>query len=287
MTSSLQSSGPALTYSQLDRSRWNVVDLITILGKQAAPTTLFCDIDMTFVEALRKQFHAEDIQITETAILLKAIAIAQRDHPFSRSILLPFGRIATLENIAGGFTVERLVEGKPAVFFGTIDSPDTKSLEQIAFELKQFTSGKIDEHPQLSRQMKFSAMPWLLRKVVFFLSMFSAEIRLHAMKASFGLSSLGKYGVKAITGPCVCTSTFAVGTIEERPVVKKQTVVIRKMMTLSLLFDHRCMDGAVAARFLADVKGLLEGNLGIYLPTCRRLRETVTLLNRREKVRQA
>jgi hypothetical protein len=37
------------------------------------------------------------------------------------------------------------------------------------------------------------------------------------------------------------------------------------MMTLSLNFDHRMIDGAPAARFLQDIKALLEGGLESYL----------------------
>lgn len=68
-----------------------------------------------------------------------------------------------------------------------------------------------------------------------------------------------------MTGPCICTSTFGVGQIEERAVVKDDQIVVRPMMTLSLVFDQRCMDGGMAAQFLKDVKELLEGGLDAFL----------------------
>jgi len=256
-----------LSYSWLERCRWNVLDLITIVGRQAIPTTLFCDVDMTWAENLRSEFLARNNRLTETAILLKAIGIAQRNHPASRSTMLPWGRIATFERIVAGFTVERKVGEQPAVFFGSIESPDTKPLEAIAQELRMFSECSLEEHPQLALETKFSKMPWCLRQILLRLIMILPELRQKSMASTFGVSSLGKYGASAITGPCVCTSTFGVGVVEDRPIVRNGQVIVRPMLTLSLLFDHRCIDGACAARFLREVKELLEGRLEEHLLT--------------------
>lgn len=48
-------------------------------------------------------------------------------------------------------------------------------------------------------------------------------------------------------------------SIVKRPVVVGDAIAIRSMMNLCLSFDHRIIDGAVAGRFLAKVKGWLEG----------------------------
>ena len=48
------------------------------------------------------------------------------------------------------------------------------------------------------------------------------------------------------------------GRIEEMPVVKDGKVVARKIMPISFTYDHRILDGAEAARFLNDLKALLE-----------------------------
>ncbi len=48
------------------------------------------------------------------------------------------------------------------------------------------------------------------------------------------------------------------GRIVNKPVGLEGQVVLRDMMTLSLSFDHRLIDGAPAARFLQRVKQLVE-----------------------------
>jgi 2-oxoglutarate dehydrogenase E2 component (dihydrolipoamide succinyltransferase) len=53
---------------------------------------------------------------------------------------------------------------------------------------------------------------------------------------------------------------LCVGAIQKRPVVLPGTdaIAVRSMVYLSLTFDHRLVDGAVADRFLAEVKSTLE-----------------------------
>ena len=118
---------------------------------------------------------------------------------------------------------------------------------------------------KLRLENNFSKMPWLFRQLIFRLAILFPEFRLRSLGATFGVSSLGKFGVKAITGPCVCTSTFGIGAVEDRAIARKGQVLIRPILTLSLLFDHRCIDGACAARFLREVKELLEGHLAEHL----------------------
>lgn len=77
---------------------------------------------------------------------------------------------------------------------------------------------------------------------------------------TFSISNLGMYGVKqfaAIVNPPE-GAILAVGGTEERAVVENSAVVVRKMMTLTLSCDHRVVDGAVGAEFLAALKKHIE-----------------------------
>jgi pyruvate dehydrogenase E2 component (dihydrolipoamide acetyltransferase) len=53
-----------------------------------------------------------------------------------------------------------------------------------------------------------------------------------------------------------------VGQFAPRAVAHGEEIVIRSMMTMTLSADHRIVDGAVTARFLKEVKGLLEKRAG-------------------------
>ncbi|MEO7804999.1 MAG: 2-oxo acid dehydrogenase subunit E2, partial [Actinomycetota bacterium] len=69
---------------------------------------------------------------------------------------------------------------------------------------------------------------------------------------SFG----AEYGTPIINHPEA--AILALGVIEQRPVVRDGVVVALPMVTLSLSFDHRVLDGAEAGRALADLRVLLE-----------------------------
>lgn len=250
-----------ISFSWLARCRWNVLDMINVIGRGSVPTYMFYEIDMTWAEQLRLQLKEKGIKVTATAILLKAIGIAQRLHPASRTAILPWGRTVTFNDIVAGFTVERYVGQQPAVFFGSIESPDTKPLVQVAEELRAYGEDEISTVPQLDIEDRFNNMPWLFRQFILWLGLRFPKVRLRYMGATFGLSSLGKFGCRGLIPPCVSTSTFGVGTIEPRAVVREGAIVIRPMMTLILNFDHRLIDGGPAARFMQDVQRLVEGEL--------------------------
>lgn len=71
----------------------------------------------------------------------------------------------------------------------------------------------------------------------------------------FTITNLGMYGIDAFT-PIVNQPQVAilgVGRIIEKPAVHNGAIAIRSLMTLSLTFDHRIIDGAPAAAFLQDL----------------------------------
>ena len=65
-----------------------------------------------------------------------------------------------------------------------------------------------------------------------------------------------QFGMPIINQPQV--AILGVGTIEKRPVVVDDAIAIRTMAYLTLGYDHRLIDGAVADQFMADVKKQLE-----------------------------
>jgi pyruvate dehydrogenase E2 component (dihydrolipoamide acetyltransferase) len=78
--------------------------------------------------------------------------------------------------------------------------------------------------------------------------------------STFTVSNLGMYGVDsftAIINPPE-SAILAVGRIVETPVARNGAVVVRPIMQLTLSADHRIVDGAAAARFLAALRERLE-----------------------------
>ena len=84
---------------------------------------------------------------------------------------------------------------------------------------------------------------------------------------TFTISNLGMYGVREfaaiINPPQACILAVAAG--EQRPVVRDGALAIATVMTCTLSVDHRVVDGAVGAEFLAVFKKLLEEPLTMLL----------------------
>ena len=84
---------------------------------------------------------------------------------------------------------------------------------------------------------------------------------------TFTISNLGMFGTRQFDAilnlPEV--AILAVGAAEKRPVVDGNQLTVGTVMTLTLTADHRAVDGAMAARFLQSLKGLLEEPVSMLL----------------------
>jgi pyruvate dehydrogenase E2 component (dihydrolipoamide acetyltransferase) len=77
---------------------------------------------------------------------------------------------------------------------------------------------------------------------------------------TFTITNLGLYDVDAFT-PVINlpeAAILGVGRIVRKPAEYKGEIALRHMLTLSLVFDHRLVDGAPAAKFLQYIKQLIE-----------------------------
>jgi pyruvate dehydrogenase E2 component (dihydrolipoamide acetyltransferase) len=77
---------------------------------------------------------------------------------------------------------------------------------------------------------------------------------------SFTITNLGMYDVDAFT-PIINlpeAAILGVGRIAPKVVPRDNEIVVRQMWTLCLVFDHRLVDGAPAARFLQYIKQVIE-----------------------------
>ena len=85
--------------------------------------------------------------------------------------------------------------------------------------------------------------------------------------ATFTITNLGSLDIDGFT-PIINppqAAILGVGRIIEKPVARDGATVVRPMVTLSLSFDHRIVDGAPAARFLQRIKQLVERPMALLI----------------------
>jgi len=189
------------------------------------------DADVTDLEAFRKQLNAEqsDVKVTMVALLLKAVVASLKAFPDMNSSL-------------DGDGVEALIRKKYYHLGFAADTPnglvvpvvkdvDEKGLLQVASELTDL-SGK-------ARAGKLGP----------------AEMA----GATFTISSLGGIGGTSFTPIVNAPEVGILGVVRSvtKPVWDGQAFVPRLLLPLSLSYDHRVIDGAAAARFVAHLSGVL------------------------------
>jgi len=203
----------------------------------AAQLTLMGEIDMSEVTKLRnsllEQEQAADARVTYTDILVAAIARALQDHPIMNSSLIE-NEIVIWEDINIGVAValEDGLEG--GLIVPVIRNAEQKSLHEIALEV----------HTLVEKARTGKLMPDDVTGGTFTLT------NLGAVGGGWG------FGTPIINQPQ--SAILGAGSISDRPAVRDGQIVVRPIMTYSLTFDHRVIDGAAAARFVARVSQLLE-----------------------------
>jgi pyruvate dehydrogenase E2 component (dihydrolipoamide acetyltransferase) len=83
--------------------------------------------------------------------------------------------------------------------------------------------------------------------------------------ATFTISNLGMFGIDSFTAiinpPAVCI--LAVGAIKKAPIIQENALAIGYIANMTLSSDHRVVDGAVGAKFLNNLREILENPLKI------------------------
>ncbi len=78
--------------------------------------------------------------------------------------------------------------------------------------------------------------------------------------ATIAISNMGMLGVESFIAivPPTLSAILAIGTVKDEPVVRDGKIEIAKMMRVTISADHRVHDGAYAAKFLGELRGILE-----------------------------
>ena len=202
---------------------WSTVPHVTIFG----------DADVTEVEGarVRHRGRAEELgaKLTVTAFVLQVVAAALKAQPkLNSSIDLRAGEIVYKSycNLGVATDTDR------GLLVPVIRDVDQKGVFELAVEMMSLAE----------RARSGSLLPEEMEG------------------ATFTVSNLGGLGARFFT-PLLNTpevGVLGVGRAEPQPVIHDGSVQARLMMPLSLSFDHRAIDGADGARFLACVVDALE-----------------------------
>jgi pyruvate dehydrogenase E2 component (dihydrolipoamide acetyltransferase) len=206
--------------------------IIPLTGTRKARVLYTIEVDMSEAVKLRQSLLKEFEDKTKgnlslTDMVVKATSKALEQHPIVNSVLLEDG-IHLVEDVNVGVAVA--LENNLLV--PVVHNANRKSLLDIATELDVLIA--------LARKNELTAK--------------------ETTGGTFTITNPGMFEID-IQMPVINTPESAIlgiGNLSDKPVIKDGQIVIRPMMRLNLVFDHRVFDGVPAAKFLRTLKDILE-----------------------------
>ncbi len=186
------------------------------------------ELNMDNAIAFRQQFNTlPDTKISFNDIVLKAVALALKEHPQVNSQWFD-DKIVQNHHVHIGVAVA--VEDGLVV--PVLKFTDELDLRQIGLSVKDYAFRARDK------------------------KLTPAEMD----GSTFTVSNLGMFGIQEFTSIInqPNSAILSVGAIEKKPVVKEDAIVIGNTMKLSLACDHRTVDGATGAQFLQTLRLYIE-----------------------------
>jgi pyruvate/2-oxoglutarate dehydrogenase complex dihydrolipoamide acyltransferase (E2) component len=196
------------------------------------PVTHVEECDVTELDATRRlanERSPDEVHLTFLPFIVKAVVQGLKDHPaLNASLDEAAGEIVFHDHYDIGIAVD----APAGLVVPVIKDADKKRLRAIASEIERLSAAARDG------------------------SLSNADIS----NGTFTVTSPGPFGGLMAT-PIVLhpqSAILGVHRAGDRAVVRDGQIVIRKMMNMSVTFDHRILDGMTAARFILDVVKLLE-----------------------------
>ena len=186
------------------------------------------------------------------AIFIKAYSIVSATHPELRRAYLPVIWPHLYEhpiNVAS-FSLERTYRGEEGVFFAQVPNPEQLSLAELDALVRNYKTAPIEDVPSFARAMWLSHLPLPVRRLIWWLGLYSdGAYRAHFF-GTFGISVVASLGAAGLHILSPLTTTLNYGAFES-----DGTLDVR------LAYDHRVLDGAPVARVLAALEGVLHGEI--------------------------
>jgi hypothetical protein len=244
--SQINSTTTGARFRRISCNRALVLDLVALAARETH-FPVERTLDLAEVAALRRQAAR---RISWTVLFMKAYAAVAANCPQLRQAYCrwPWPRLCeSAENVAM-VTVNREYGGEDRLCWGRFMSPERHSLSELQDELDAYQHQPVEQI--FRRQVRLSKFPGPLRRLALWLNLNFARGRRARRLGTFSMSSLA--GQQAVNRfhPTLLATSLTFGPLDERG---------RALVTL--VCDHRVLDGALAARALASLHDILRGEI--------------------------
>jgi pyruvate dehydrogenase E2 component (dihydrolipoamide acetyltransferase) len=219
---------PKLKSTPIIGHRKVIADRLSLSARTAVHVPITMEADMTAAMNLRNSFQETGNRVSLTDIIVKAAATALAEFPRVNSMLL-------------GEELRSMDEVNIGVAVGLEEDllvPVIKNANRLSLvEISRFARDLIERarnHTLTAKEMT---------------------------GGTFTVSNLGMFGDVILFAPIINppeTAILGVGRANSKPISIDGAIAVRPMLTLTLVFDHRVIDGMYATKFLQRIKELVQ-----------------------------
>lgn len=198
--------------------------------------------------------------VSFTAFMVATVARAAARHPEVHAYRDWLGRIVVHSYVDATTLIEVGAGGAVFPLAYLIRDADIRDVADITEEIrtvKKNPTGTV-EGRRLTRLAplggRIPGLAWIIYQIM------SRSTRMRAISGTVAISSVGMFGGgpgHGIGFPTVLSLSVLVGGRTKRPVADGDNVVVGEVLDLTVTFDHNIVDGAPAARFVADLREML------------------------------
>jgi len=205
-----------------------IADRLSLSARTAVHVPISMEVDMRNATNVKQELEKAGTDISFTDLIVKAVALALTEFPRTNSMLLG-DELKVMSQVNVGLAVGT----EDDLLVPVIKNANRLSVPEIATQAKSLIE-RARSHTLTMKEMS---------------------------EGTFTVSNLGMFGDVTFFAPVINppeTAILGVGRAIPKPVAVDGAIAIRPMMPLTLVFDHRVIDGMYAAKFLQRVKEYIE-----------------------------
>jgi hypothetical protein len=197
-------------------------------------------------------------RISWAVLFLKAYALVAVDCPALRRAYLrwPWPHLGEMPNSVGMLTINRADpgSGEDRLCWGRFLQPERQSLVEMQNALHQYLTGDIEK--TFRRQTELGWLPMPLRRLIWSMNLNTLGSKRSRRIGTFSISTLAGQGAWNRYHPSIHATSLTYGPLDERGEA-----------LVTLICDHRVLDGMLAAKVISHLEAALRGPIARELAT--------------------
>jgi pyruvate dehydrogenase E2 component (dihydrolipoamide acetyltransferase) len=205
-----------------------IADRLSLSARTAVHVPITMEVDMTASARFKSELQEAGTEISFTDLIIKSVAMALTEFPRVNSMLLG-EELRTMDEVNIGLAVGL----EDDLLVPVIKNANRLSVAEISANAKSLIE-RARNHALTTKEMT---------------------------GGTFTVSNLGMFGDVTLFAPIINppeTAILGVGRAIPKPVAVDGAITVGSIMTITLVFDHRVIDGTYATKFLQRVKELIE-----------------------------